>query len=48
MFYEYVSKNTIDSKGKKIPWIIFKSPDSKVELTRRQNQEVPHGFGKDV
>jgi hypothetical protein len=75
MFYEYVSKHTIDSKGsktiwiraagkekqrvtlmllgssaghKKIPWIIFKSPDSTVDKTRRQNLQLRHGFGRDV
>ncbi len=75
MFYEYVSKNTIDAKGsktiwiraagrekervtlmllgsssgeKKLPWLIFKSPDSKVDSTRRQNIQLRHGFGKDV
>lgn len=75
MFYEYVSKNTVNAKGsktvwiraagkekqritlmllgsstgqKKPPWIIFKSADSTVEKTRRQNIELRHGFGKDV
>ena len=34
--------------SKILPWIVFKSKDSKVEVTRRKNECLRHGFGKEV